>query len=161
MRELKFLDTETTGLDSDSDSLVELTYAGLDDEPETLYFGVEEVPEFIDNLIKFTERGIAGKKYDADQLQRFIDATSGQTMVAANPSFDAAFLKASGLFHFHYRMLDIEAYAMAKLGLDQVPSTKDVYDMLNERGYEITLPEHTSRSDVLAIRDAFKILERM
>lgn len=158
MRELIFLDTETGGLDPETDPLVELTYAGLEDDPITLYFGVQEVSEFIDNLIGFTKRGIAGRQSDFFEVDKFVIRSDGATMVCSNPSFDMGFLQAAGIFNFHYRMLDIESYAMAKLRLDFVPSTKEIFDMLNERGYEITVPDHTSRADVLAIRDAYKIL---
>lgn len=158
MRRFVYVDCETTGLNSRNDTLVELSYAVDDNPVETLYFGVEEVPPFIDDLIKFTERGIAGRKSDGYQLSKFMDVSRDQTMVSANPPFDQGFLIDNFLWSFHYRMLDIESYAMAKLNLDYVPGMKDIYDTLTAQGHELTKPDHTSRNDVLALRDAHRIL---
>lgn len=158
MRELIFVDTETTGLNCGEDRLVELTYARIDGEPKTLYFGVTEVPEFIDNLIKFSARGIAGRESSPEEFEDYYDTAKDNTMVAANPAFDKGFLDGHDIFDFHYRMLDIETYAMAVLQLNYVPSMKEITDMLRDRGFKITEPDHTSRNDVLAMRDAFKAL---
>lgn len=161
VRELIFVDTETGGLDHETDPLVELTWARRDGEPKTLWFGVTEVPEFIDNLIKFSERGIAGRVSPWSEVQEFLEASDGATMVAANPAFDMGFIKAAGLWRFHYRMLDIESYAMARLDLAEVPGLKTVFDILKGAGNNLTEPDHTSRNDVLAMREAYMILEQL
>lgn len=161
IRKFFFVDTETTGLDPQNDRLVELSYAPEVGGIKTLYFGVEEVPEFIDSLIGFTERGIAGKRSSDKEVQAFLKETEGQTMVAANPSFDQGFLQANGLYKFGYRMLDIETYAMAVLGLAFVPGMKDIFDIFEGAGHPITRPEHTSASDVAATREAFLALRSM
>lgn len=159
MRELIFVDTESTGLDAGNDDLVELTWATIDSDPATLYFGVERVPEFIDNLIGFTKRGISGRTSTPSEWSQFLASCADNTMVAANPAHDKSFLQKFGCYPFHYRMLDIETYAMAKLKLNFVPGMKDVFDILNERGYEFVQPDHTSRNDVLAMREMYKILK--
>lgn len=160
MRELVFVDTESTGLADDPEAkLVELTWATRDSEPETLYFGVTEVPDFINRLIKFDERKIAGLQSDHFAIERFLKASTDNTMVAANPSHDKHFLYEAGIWRFHYRMLDISAYAMAKLNLAQMPGMSDIYRELSDDGWEITQPDHTSRNDVLAMREAFLHLE--
>jgi oligoribonuclease (3'-5' exoribonuclease) len=162
VRELIFVDTESTGLAANPDAeIVELTWCTRTSIPETLFFGVEEVPAFIDNLIGFEKRGIKGMLSTELAFSEFLQASYGNTMVAANPGHDEHFLRAVNLWNFHYRKLDISAYAMAKLRLDQMPGMKDVFDQLNERGYEITEPDHSSLNDVLAMREAFLILERM
>lgn len=161
MRDLIFVDTETTGLDCDNDKLVEVSYAGLTGPVNTLFFGVEEVPEFIDNLIGFTKRGIAGKRSDGIEVWEYELVSKDATMVAANPSFDKGFLENNGLFNFHYRMLDIESYAMGILGLDAVPSMKEIQTILTDRGFKITEPDHTSRNDVLAMRDSYLALREI
>lgn len=161
MRELIFVDTETTGLDAENDELVELTWARREGEPETLWFGVTEVPEFIDNLIGFTKRGISGRRSDNFAVGRFLAASENATMVAANPAFDMGFIKAAGLWRFHYRMLDIESYAMARLDMTGVPGLHTVFEALKGEGYTLTAPDHTSRNDVLAMREAFLILEQL
>lgn len=162
MKELVFVDTETTGLVSWSDKLVELSYATMDSEIKTLYFGVKDVPPFIDNLTKFYERGV-DKMPEAsiEDIKEFMDVMEGNTMVAANPAFDKAFLEEEALWSAHYRMLDIESYAMARLGLDEVPSMFQIVQELEKRGYVLTQPDHSSYNDVKALREAYKILRYM
>lgn len=161
MRDLIFVDTETTGLEVGTDELVELTWASRVGEPQTLWFGVEEVPEFIDGLIGFTKRGLSGRRSNQFEVQHFLSASEGATMVAANPAFDKGFIEDAGLWRFHYRMLDIESYAMKALDLPGVPSMKDIHDTLTGMGFTITEPDHTSRNDVLAMREAFVYLETL
>ena len=161
MRSLIYVDCETTGLNSREDELVELTYAVEDSEPKTLYFGVKKVPEFIDNMIGFTARGISGLKSDGYDLSRFTALARDNTMVSANPPFDQSFLMDNYLWSFHYRMLDIESFAMAKLNLDFVPGMEDIYNLLTERGYALTKPDHTSYNDVMALREAHRILRKL
>lgn len=163
MRDLIFVDTESTGLADDPDAeIVELTWATLTSEPETIYFGVNKVSQFIDDLIGFTKRGIAGRRSDFSAYTRFLAASEGQTIVAANPAHDMHFIKQAGLWRFHYRMLDIQTYAFAKARVfNDIPSMKDIHDLLVNLGHNITAPDHTSRNDVLAMRDAFFALEKM
>lgn len=158
MRELVFVDTETTGLDSYRDNIVELSYCTLNTDPKTLYFGVDSVPSFIDNLIGFSKRGISGKKSDSDDIDEFKAILRNNTMVAANPSFDKSFLEANGLWTGHYRMLDIESYSMTTLGFEHVPSLKEIYEKLEELGFEVTTPEHTSMSDVMCLRNCYNAI---
>lgn len=154
-----FADCETTGLDAFNDELVEVSYAVDEDYIRTLFFGVKEVPPHIDELIKFTERGVAVMpESDQEDLEKFRERLKGNTLVAANPSFDRDFLAVHGLWTGHYRMLDIESYAMGKLDLDYVPGMKQIYEILTERGYKLTAPDHTSRRDVACLREAFRIL---
>jgi hypothetical protein len=161
MRELIFVDTESTGLADDPEAeIVELSWARRTGDVKTLYFGVTEVPEFIDGLIKFTDRKISGLNSPWNDFQEFLEVTDGQTMVAANPAHDKHFLQQAGLWRFHYRMLDIESYAYAKLGeFDDVPGMNSIYDTLVARGINLTEPDHTSRNDVLAMREAFWYME--
>ncbi|UTN92335.1 DnaQ-like DNA polymerase III subunit [Streptomyces phage Stigma] len=162
MKELVFVDTETTGLDASSDKLVELSYATLNSDIKTLYFGVTEVPDFIDNLTKFYARGVDKMPmYSEDEFVDFCNTMWGNTMVAANPAFDQSFMKANNLWNAHYRMLDIESYAMSKLDLDQVPSMFQIVQELEKRGYTLTQPDHSSYNDVKALREAYNILRYM
>lgn len=162
MKEFVFVDTETTGLNSSLDKLVELSYSTMDSEIKTLYFGVTVVPDFIDNLTKFYARGV-DKMPEAtiEEIDEFRKVLEGNTMVAANPAFDKGFLEEEQLWTAHYRMLDIESYAMARLGLDQVPSMFQIVQELEKRGYVLTQPDHSSYNDVKALREAYKILRYM
>lgn len=159
MRELVFVDTESTGLNPKDDDLVELSYATLDSDIKTLYFGITEVPPFIDDLIGFTKRGIAGRTSTGREVHDFLNLSADNTMVAANPAHDKGFIEAFGLWKFHYRMLDIESFAFAKLDLPEVPGMKVIYDLLKARGYNLPEPDHSSAGDVDAMRDAYIILK--
>lgn len=157
-RALIFVDTETTGLHKNAD-IVELAYAEMDGDIETLLFGVKTVPAHIDKIIKFAERELGSKPASSGRsFKTFNDLTKDQTMVAANPAFDKHYMEARGLFNFHYRMLDIESYAMAVLGLDYVPSMREIYETLRDKGYDIPEPKHTAHSDVAAMRESLKAL---
>lgn len=159
---LVFVDCETTGLDAKKDKLVEVTYAVENGEPVTLFFGVKKVPAFIDDLTKFSERGVANEpEATEEQKDEFRVALANQTMVAGNPKFDASFLEENGLYTAHYRTLDVQSYAMAKLNLDFMPSMVDIYKILTERGYTFTSPDHSSLNDVLFMREAFNVLRFM
>ena len=162
IRDFVFVDCETTGLDSKKDSLVEVTYARENDEPVTLFFGVKSVPAFIDDLTKFSARKVYNEPAATDaEIAEFRRVLENQTMVAGNPKFDAAFLEANGLYTAHYRTLDVQSYAMAKLGLDYLPSMNEIFNLLVERGYNFTEPDHSSRNDVLFMREAFNVLRYM
>lgn len=158
-RDFVFVDCETTGLDAKTDKLVEVTYAVNDNEPVTLFFGVKRVPAFIDDLTKFSERRVYDEP-EATELEKFEfkKILENQTMVAGNPKFDVGFLEENGLYTAHYRTLDVQSYAMAKLNLDFMPSMHEIYTMLTERGYKFTEPDHSSRNDVLFMREAFNVL---
>lgn len=160
-RRLIYVDTETTGLDAGVDALWELSYAVEHQPVKTLYFGVTEVPPFIDDLTKFYARGIDKKPRSTDEeFQKFLTISKDQTMVSANPSHDKAFLLADGLFNFHYRMLDIESYAMRALNIDWVPGMQDIYDILKDAGFDIPAPDHSAEGDVISMRRMHDILRR-
>lgn len=159
-RKLFFVDVETTGLNPAEDLLVELSYAPEHGEIKTLYFGVVTVPQFIDDLTKFTERGVAKERpASQDELDEFLLETAGQTMVSANPKFDAGFLEANGLYNFGYRTLDIESYAMKAMRLDYVPGMADIHRELTGRGFVLPEPDHSSAGDVRSLMAAYQILK--
>ncbi len=159
-RNLVFVDTETTGLDPDNDKLVELSWAVNDGPIKTLYFGIEEVPSFIDKLIGFTKRGIAGKRSTDREISEFIDESVDQTVVAANRYFDQRYLENNGLWFAHYRAIEMGSYAMGRLGLDYIPGMKDIEREVEARGIKIPVAaDHTSANDVNAMRYMFNVLK--
>jgi DNA polymerase III alpha subunit (gram-positive type) len=160
MRNLVFVDTETQGLDPENDKLIELSWAVNDGPIKTIYFGVEEVSEFIDNLIGFTKRGIAGKQSPLDDIDEFVDDSRGQTVVAANRYFDQRFLEVNGLWEAHYRAIEMSSYAMGRLGLDYIPGMKDIEREIEALGFKIPVAaDHTSANDVNAMRYMFNVLK--
>lgn len=160
MRKLVFVDCETTGLSPTENKLVELSWAVEDGPIKTLYFGVQEVPEFIDNLIGFTARGIKDKKLNPELVFEFRDDTTDQTIVAANRYFDQRFLEENSLWHAHYRAIEMGSYAMGRMGLNYIPSMKDIEREITDRGYVIpVLADHTSANDVSSMRYMFNVLK--
>lgn len=156
---LVFVDIETTGLDPKTDKITELAYTVGNDEVRTLYFGVTEVNDFIDNLTKYYARGIHKiPKSSDDEFNKFLTATEGNTIVAANPEFDASFLKENNLWNFKHNKLDIESYAMKALTLDFVPSMSKIHEILEHLGFDVPVPNHTAAGDVIAMRSMYYIL---
>lgn len=160
-RPLIFTDTESTGFSEDPNAqMFELSWAFETGPIRTLYFDVATPPnEFVDNLTKYTERGVADlPKASISQLREFMAETNDATIVAANPSHDKHFLVKEGLWKFHYRMLDVESYAMKALGTKYVPGMRDIYDTLRQKEYRLPEPDHSSAGDVATMRAAFLIL---
>lgn len=82
-------------------------------------------------------------------------ALRGATLVGANPAFDARILSrwlgACGLPRkpWHYRLLDIEAYAAGALGWDEPRSLSAVCEALGV----VNGAPHTAMGDARAVRD--------
>lgn len=161
---LVFLDTETTGLDLDQDDLVELSYRKHGDEVvRTFYFehDISKMPDNVRKMTSYDERNVANRpKVTHDDIVFLRKEFEGRTMVAANPSFDSSFIRRYGLFTFHFRMLDIESFAMAKLRLDYMPGMKDIHKILSET-YDFPAGDHTSAGDVVAMSTMYDILVQM
>ena len=158
-RKLVFLDIETTGLEASTNQITELSYAVEDGPINTLYFGVAKVNSYIDELTSYYARGVHLKpRFTMEQLDKFRAETAGQTMVSANPKFDASFLDKYSMYEFHHRTLDVESYAMKALGLDFVPGMKELYDIMTGQGFTVPEPDHSSFGDVQSMRKMFNIL---
>lgn len=145
MSALVYLDTETTGLDPMKHDIWEIAYA-VDNGPiVSTFLPMDRFQNAsIDALMvgnfhkRFQATNDDWSVYDFDiELRR---ALTGATLVGANPSFDAGFLR-WGWWELHpqptpwnYRMLDIEAFAMGALGyelpqgLRRISSDKGIRD---------------------------------
>ena len=179
MTVLAFVDVETTGLDPDVHQVWEIALA-LDDGPIDAWKVAHHLhgadPEAL-AVSKYHER--LGRTFSdldprgnaADALlseaseafeQTVFDALAGATLVGANPAFDAAFLRARwGSAPWHYRLLDVEAYAMGALGYDHPQSLTTITKDLRARGFDIPVPDHSAAADVAATRAAFYALRRI
>ena len=78
---------------------------------------------------------------------------AGATLVASNPSFDTAFLRARwGSEPWHHRKIDISTYALPlygeMLGLYKIAERLD-----------IEAPDHTAAQDVATLRACYRALE--
>ena len=175
MGTLVYLDVETTGLDPDVHHVWEIALA-IDDGPiqSTMVshwtYGAD--PEAL-KVSRYYERGgdaltTGGNPEQilaAEAIEQTIyEALHNTTLVGANPAFDAAFLRARwGTAPWHFRLLDIEAYAMGALGYDRPQGLAALSADLRARGFEIPSPDHTAAGDVattrachLALRDIYR-----
>lgn len=157
-----YLDTETTGLDPLKHEPWEIAYA-VDSGPVLSSF--LPLDRFEDAVIEALVIGGFHRRFrapDAADVLEFDDqlraALDGATLVGANPAFDAAMLQ-YGLWEtddrpapWHYRLLDVEAYAMGALGYSRPKGLNAVALDLVDRGHEIPAPDHTAAGDVATVR---------
>lgn len=158
MTTLAYVDTETTGLDPNLHDVWEIACA-IDDGPihsaivaHSLTFADSEALE----VSRYYDRTGGGEpptettRWFESALQRRL---AGVTLVGANPAFDAAMLTARwGHAPWHFRLLDIEAYAMGALGYDRPRGLATITRDLCARGFEIPEPDHSAAADVAATR---------
>lgn len=172
--DLVYLDTETTGLDPKIHDVWEVAYA-IEGGPivtHILPHSLKTADPVALKLNGYYNRSAWGVQITggtgvpqpstpvADLLVR--EALTGATIVGANPAFDAAFLSARwGYAPWHYRMVDIESYAMAVFGWVRPKGLKAITDELRGREWEIHEPDHTAAGDVETLRDAFVALTAM
>ena len=164
-----YIDTETSGLDATRHQVWEIAYA-IDDEPvrsALVPHNVVSADKVALEVGQYYERGgyqhfAWDRHFEWELIEDFEDRAPA-TLVGANPAFDAAMLKArwGGKTPWHYRFLDVEAYAMGALGYEKPQSLKTIVADLRDLGYEITESDHTAANDVEAVRDAHKTLQAM
>lgn len=157
-RPLVFLDLETTGLDPETHEVWEAAWA-VDDGP----IQTVQLPH---SLATADPGALAVNRYwervgqpnpHRDILLRGV--LQDVTIVGANPAFDAAFLRARWKSApWHYRLLDVQAYAMPLLGHDRPQGLSTIADELRARGFDIPAPDHTAGRDVETLRSCFRAL---
>jgi len=161
MTDLVYIDTETTGLDPNLHEIWEIAWAVNDGDimsrnlPHSL---ITADPQAL-AMNGYYDRGLF-----AYEDQEFLDVKlkkilTGNTLVAANPAFDAAFLRARwGVAPWHYRMIDVESMALGILGYDRPKGLAGIVTDVRELGYTIHQPSHSALSDVVALRDCYRAL---
>lgn len=161
-RPFVYLDTETTGLDFMVHDVVEIAWAVNDADIQS-YVPVHSLANADPKALEingYWKRELHTKEQThrswGDYLLRDLrDAT----LVGSNPSFDAAFLRRKlGVAVWHYRLLDISAYAAGVLKLDDLPGMATVAELLRQKGYDIGSPDHTTEGDVRVLRDCHNAL---
>lgn len=154
---ITYLDCETTGLDPNIHEVWEIAYA-VDDGPIRADVVAHSLISADDTALE-----INGYKKRTNHLPTIKDAflfedevfgaLDQRTLIAANPAFDAAFLRARwGITPWKYRLFDIEAYAMGALGYEIPQGLKTIAADLTERGHDIPTPDHTAAGDVATLR---------
>jgi DNA polymerase III alpha subunit (gram-positive type) len=169
-RQLVLIDLETSGLSSRTDFAVEAGWRNLATGESSTFVPVHPV----DVVLKFGDpaaleiNGYRKRLMRADQdhnlfgTKRLHRELEGNTIVGANPAFDARFMDAlfyrSGLSPVdpqHHRMIDIEVYAMAVFDLKYVPGMSEICHRL-----DLPPGDHTAFGDVVAETRAFHELRR-
>lgn len=167
-----YLDTETTGLDPINHEIWEIAYAEGAGEIKSAFLPMDN---FSTADVQALMVGNFHRRFQAplddwatvDFNDDLRIALEGNTLVGANPMFDANFLR-FGWWKDHakpdpwrYRLLDIDAYAMGALGFDEPRGLHHITSALRERGFEIATPDHTAAGDVAAVRDCHVALQKM
>lgn len=92
---------------------------------------------------------------------------AGAVIVAANPAFDALFLRRRwGCAPWWHRMLDIEVYAMPLFRAREPVGLRDIWSGLVSRGYgslpePLPEPDHTAAGDVACLRACHRVLSEV
>lgn len=160
---LVFIDTETTGL-LPHHQIWEMAYAVDNGKINSgivahTVVGADEVALKIGN---YDARGGS----DTRKWNKFVEygmwtALKGNTLVAANPHFDATKLEARwGVKdHWNYRMIDLESMAVGKLhDGEKMIGLNGIRERLLNLGFEIAPPNHTAAGDVACLRSCFYTL---
>lgn len=164
---LVFVDTETTGLDPNRHEIWETAWASEEGPVQSAFFthkigvidpSAARVNKYFDRLHEFKSRDLT----DAADLRLKQDLL-GATIVGANPAFDTAMLYARwGIAPWHYRLIDIGAYAMPIMGYDRPPTLISLRnDLVDATSFQIPEPTHTATSDVTTLRICYKLLTAM
>ena len=176
MNNLVFLDTETTGLSPVDHEIWEIAYA-VNDGPirasKVVHGGYKAEPVALQVGNYFSRNGasmsmslnqtnwhsfltdggnaVFGNKQTVEFEKEFLKQLEGATIVAANTPFDTAMLFARyGVTPWHYRTIDIEAYAMGALGLTRPPGLAKIAE-----AYGVDTPDHTAYNDVKTLRECY------
>lgn len=173
-RHLVFVDVETNGLDRKRHVAVEVAWWNLTTDVRghfvprhdvsrvlgTADVGALRVNHYVDRLATAEQ---ARPAQVLDLWEQFAGpdaaATAGKrsarhTFVAANPAFDAHFVRKvfralstpfgiDDTEPWHFRLWDVETFAAGVLGLDEVPGLSTIASLLG-----IALGDHTAQGDV-------------
>lgn len=162
------LDIETSGLDSQKNSLVSIGAMDFNDVSQIFY---EECQIWTDSsvdvksleVIGFTEEQLrdSSKKTPAEILQKFIDwlaERSDRTIAGQNVHWDLEFLreelKRSGIkHHFGYRIVDLHTLAYTKMKEKKIPLP------MNKNRTDLNLDVITSLTGIHYRRKSHNALE--
>jgi hypothetical protein len=155
-----FVDSETTGLDDRTQQITEFAWCGLTGPSDRLVLphfthGAEQAALDISghHARELWDPSTWASKEDMLGLRTTL---TGATIAGANVGFDMRFL--SNVFHdrpWHYRPLDVEAYAAGALGWERGRKLSDTAFTLRAMGFTVHESDHTAQHDVLCARDVY------
>lgn len=177
-RPLVFVDCETTGLDPDRHEIWEIgvvletgsvqssfvSHQRITLDHETvaamrINHYLDRCPPLFTTLSRIPQMHNADDRdHQSGQFERNLaDLLSDATLVGANPAFDAAMLRARwGFAPWHYRLLDIEAYAAGFLGWSEMRGLAGVAEALG-----VAAPDHTAAGDVHCVRECWRAMRAL
>ena len=160
---LVFLDTETTGLDPDRHEVWEIAWA-VNDGPirsTQLPHSLRHADPTALSMNGYTKRGGVTLLEASIKLESEVkEALTGSILVAANPAFDASFLRARwGAAPWHYRLWDLEAFAAGVLSMSEPKGLAFIAEALGHYGFDIPKPDHSAAADVATLRASFRALQ--
>jgi len=155
-----FIDSETTGLDDRTQQITEIAWCGVTGPSDRLvvpHFTHEAEQAALDisghHARELWEPSTWASREDMLALHNVI---AGATLAGANVGFDVRFL--SNIFHdrpWHYRTLDVEAYAAGALGWEVGHKLSETSSYLRDMGFTVHESDHTAQHDVLCARDVY------
>jgi len=180
MTKLIFLDTETTGLDSDRNEVwevaaIERNFYEDGQQSEDieyhwfLYVNLEKADLIALNIGRYFERHptMLTEKHFTDVANRnsfaleFFKLSIGAHIVGAVPDFDTRFLsklfkKYSLLPAWHYHLVCVENLAAGKLGMEPPWKSDDIFEQLGYKRNKET--QHTAMGDAREVRDIYDLV---
>lgn len=167
------VDTETSGRNPEIHQCVEVGWWDLSTGRRGLFIPRHNVSTTLAGaeiqalrINRYIDR-LADQPQDRDGAgpRALADVLDGNTLLGANPKFDAAFLyrvfldyerdDLSPIPEWRYRLWDLEAYAAGVLGLDHVPGAGEICELLG-----IPPGDHTAQGDVTAEGCCFVELQK-
>lgn len=155
-----FVDAETTGLDDRTQQITEFAWCELVGPSDRLvlpHFTHEAEQAALDisshHARELWDPSTWASREDMLRLRTML---SGATLAGANVGFDMRFL--SNIYHdrpWHYRQLDVEAYAAGALGWEVGRKLSETASRLRDMGFTIHESDHTAQHDVLCARDVY------
>ena len=111
------LDLETTGLNADTDTIIEIgavrfNSRRVEEEFTTLINPMRPIPQFVTNLTGITNGMVQNSPTLDEIIPELLDFVADLPILGHNVKFDLAFLRANGLFEFNQAL---DTYDMASV----------------------------------------------
>lgn len=171
-RQIIVADTETSGLNPDLHTVVEVAWWNLNTGQKGSFIPHHLTGEVLSHadiqalrINRYIDRIAGEPQDDGTGMRELFLQLEGNTLAGSNPTFDAGFLRQHDNCEWcqtwrfggwHHRLLDLSAYAAGVLGLSptELPGLNRVCELL---GIENTAP-HTAAGDVDATGRCFLAL---
>jgi len=154
------LDLETTGLDPNTDSIIEIGAVKFNEnrvegEYSTLINPRKPISNFITNLTGITNTMVLNKPFLADALPDLARFVGDAIIIGQNIAFDLGFLQKTGLFRNN---LTIDTYELASVLLPRSPRYN--LSALAQQLGVVQTAAHRALDDAQTARQVFQILTR-